>query len=267
MTIKRYSSNSITTYLGLLVSFQNFLGDTLPIHRLDHPFLLEKLRNFIIVRNYTYASQRQLLAAIALYLEQIHARQVDLDTLRPRKPQQVLPLILSLVEVKRLLLGVDNLKHRAMLTTLYAMGLRTGEMLRLETSHLDGNRNTILIKEGKGRKDRLLPFPESLKVLLREYFKEYKPTGYLFEGRNAAPYTSSSLRAVFQKARRKAGIKKNVTPHSLRHAYATHLLDSGMDLRRIQTLLGHSRISTTMIYTHVSSNDILDSRSPLDLLP
>ena len=197
----------------------------------------------------------------------MHNIQVDLDTVRPRKPQRVLPEILSLQEVKTLLHKIENVKHKAMLTTIYALGLRSGELINLEIKNVDGDRNMIFIKHAKGRKDRIVPFPESLKPFLRSYYKAYRPQKYLFEGQKGGKYTPTSLRSVFNKAKKRAAITKNVTLHSLRHAYATHLLDNGTDLRRIQELLGHSTIKTTMIYTHVSKRNILETPSPLDFLP
>ena len=197
---------------------------------------------------------------------EIHKITVDLDTVRPRSPQRVLPEILSAEEVKQLINKTVNKKHQAMLTTIYALGLRSGELINLKISNLDGDRNMVFIGEGKGKKDRVLPFPESLKPYLREYFKQYRPKVFLFEGQKGGKYTSASLRSVFNQALKRVNITKNVTLHSLRHAYATHLLESGTDLRRIQKLLGHNDIKTTMIYTHVSQQNILDTKSPLDFL-
>lgn len=266
LQIKRYSYNTIETYIGLLRSFDRYIGDSLEIHRLDSKFLLQKIRDIVLDKNYAYTTQKQLLSALKLYMQEMHNNLVDLDTVRPREPQRVLPEILSATEVKRLLDLTANKKHRAMLTTVYALGLRSGELINLKIAHLDGDRNTIFIGEGKGKKDRVLPFPESLKPCLRSYFKKYRPKVYLFEGQKGGKYTPASLRAVFNQAIKRAQITKAVTLHGLRHSYATHLLDSGVDLRRIQTLLGHNNIKTTMIYTHVSEHNVLDTHSPLDFL-
>ncbi len=266
LEIKRYSPNTVETYIGLLRSFDLYIGDFLSIHRLDAKFLLQNIREIVIDKNYAYTTQKQLLSALKLYMFEIHKKKVDFDTVRPRSPQRVLPEILSATEVKKLLSLTENKKHKAMLTTIYALGLRSGELIHLKISHMDGDRNMIFIGEGKGKKDRILPFPESLKPFLRDYFKEYRPNTYLFEGQKGGMYTPASLRSVFKQAIKRASIRKNVTLHSLRHAYATHLLESGTDLRRIQTLLGHTDIKTTMIYTHVSNRDILNTQSPLDFL-
>ena len=265
MLIKRYSPNTINAYIGLLASFDRYIGPEQEIHRLDNKFLLQKIREIVIDRKYAYTTQKQLLSAIALYLREIFATNVDFDTLRPRQPQRVLPDILSLEEVKRILELTSNLKHKAMLTTIYALGLRSGELINLKISHLDSHRNRVTIRAAKGKRDRQLPFPESLKEILREYYKRYKPNTYLFEGQKGK-YAPASLRAVFSNACERADIQKDVTLHSLRHAYATHLLESGTDLRLIQELLGHNNIKTTMLYTHVSNRSLLQVKSPLDLL-
>lgn len=266
LIIKRYSPNTIDSYIGLLQSFDHYLGDALDIHRLDSKYLLQKIRDIVIDKNYAYTTQKQLLSALKLYMLEIHNTIVDLDTVRPKSPQRVLPEILSATEVKMLLDLTKNIKHKAMLTTIYALGLRSGELINLKISHMDGDRNMIFIGEGKGKKDRVLPFPESLKPFLREYFRKYRPKVYLFEGQKGGQYTPASLRSVFNQAIKRAEILKRVTLHGLRHAYATHLLESGTDLRRIQELLGHKNIKTTMIYTHVSQRNILDTKSPLDFL-
>jgi len=218
----------------------------------------------VIDRKYAYTSQKQLISALILYMGEVHKVKLDLDTLRPRRPQRVLPDILSKKEVKELLNVTTNLKHRAMLTTIYGLGLRSGELINLKIAELDGDRNTITLKAAKGKKDRQLAFPESLKEVLREYYREYKPKVYLFDGRNGK-YSAASLRSVFRRSSTKAGIKKNVTLHSLRHAYATHLLEAGTDLRIIQKL-GHNSIKTTMLYTQVSRKTLLEVKSPLDFL-
>ncbi len=265
LKIKRYSENTSNAYIGLLVSFSKYIGFEHEIHRLDNKFLLQKIREFILDKKYAYTTQKQLLGALSLYMKEMHNCQLDLDTLRPRKPQRVLPEILSLKEVKRMLSLTQNIKHRAMLTTIYALGLRSGELIHLEITHLDSDRNRVFIQNAKGKRDRLLPFSESLKIVLREYYKTYRPKLFLFEGRDGQ-YSPESLRTVFKAAVKRAGIKKKVTLHSLRHAYATHLLEAGTDLRVIQELLGHNTIKTTMLYTHVSNKSLLNVKSPLDFL-
>lgn len=265
LKIKRYSDNTIAAYVGILVVFDRYIGDEQEIHRLDNKYLLQKIREVVIDKCYAYTTQRQLIGALLLYMSEMHKITLDLDTVKPRKPQRVLPDILSKEEVKRILDVTSNAKHKAMLTTIYALGLRSGELINLKIADLDGDRNIITLKMAKGKKDRQLPFPESLKTILRKYYKAYKPKTYLFVGQKGT-YSAASLRAVFKRSCVKAKIKKNVTLHSLRHAYATHLLESGTDLRIIQKLLGHNSIKTTMLYTHVSKKTLSNVKSPLDFL-
>ena len=265
LEIKRYSDNSIKAYIGLLASFDAYIGFGQEIHRLNNKHLLQKIREFIIDKSYAYTTQKQLISVLVLYMREMHRVHLDLDTLKPRKPQRILPNIVSKEEVKKLLDVTENVKHRAMLTTIYALGLRSGELLNLKIADLDGARNVVTLKGAKGKKDRQLPFPESLKKVLREYYKGYRPELYLFQGQNGK-YSAASLRSVFKRACLKANIKKELTVHSLRHAYATHLLEAGTDLRVIQELLGHNSIKTTMLYTHVSNKNLLAVKSPLDFL-
>ena len=266
LTAKRYSDSTISTYIGLLASYQQYLGHTRPIDRLDVSYLITTLRDFILIKHYAFNTQKQLISAVSLYYKEALSQDIDLSSLRPRSPQRVLPDILSTYEVKKILDHTTNLKHKAALTTIYALGLRVGELIDLKLIALDKKRNTITIKAAKGKKDRQLPFPESLKPLLRKYYTKHQPVEYLFNGQSRQQYTAGSLRAVFKASCKKAHIKKKVTLHSLRHAYATHLMDAGTDLRIIQELLGHSDIKTTMIYTHVTTRSIQQVKSPLDFL-
>jgi len=151
-----------------------------------------------------------------------------------------------------------------MLMTCYGLGLRRSEVLDLRINDIDGGRRLVHIKNAKGNKDRIVPISEKLLVLLREYYSAYKPRGYLFYGIKHDRYSETSFRNVFTQACKRANIRKNVTIHSLRHAYATHLMDNGTDIRLIQELLGHNSIKTTMQYTHVTTRSIQNVRNPLD---
>lgn len=273
LTIKRYSSNTIETYIGLLISFQKYLGYNLPIDTLTNFQIINEFTNMILKStygkdnlHYSQSTQKQLASAIKLYFKEIHSKEIDFSAVASRRPKQVLPTILSKEEVKLILKTTINIKHKAMLTSIYALGLRSGELLNLKIIDLDGDRNQIFIKAGKGRKDRVLPFPKKLKELLREYFKEYKPKDYMFEGRGGKKYTPSSLRAVMVKSLRAAKIRRPATLHTLRHSYATHLMDAGTDVRIIKELLGHNNIKTTLIYTHVTKRTLEQVPNPLDFL-
>jgi len=158
-----------------------------------------------------------------------------------------------------------NLKHRAIIGLIYSSGLRIGELINLHISDLDLERNTIHIRRGKGRKDRVCDLGERIKPMLINYAQTYQPKLFLFEGdESGKAYSASSIRQFLRRSCKAAGIKKHVTPHTLRHSYATHLLENGVDVRYIQELLGHSRPETTMIYTHVSERKLSEITNPLD---
>jgi integrase/recombinase XerD len=173
--------------------------------------------------------------------------------------------VLSKEEVKKILDAHSNLKHKAMLSMIYSCGLRRSELLNLKFSDIDSKRNIVIIRQSKGKKDRITPLSAKILDLLRRYYKEYSPKTYLFEGQEKnTQYSARSLEEVLKKSVKLASINKLVTLHWLRHSYATHLLESGTDLRYIQELLGHNSSKTTEIYTHVSTKNIQQIKSPFD---
>jgi len=183
---------------------------------------------------------------------------------RPRK-KKTLPIVLSKDEVKRMISTTKNLKHKCIISTLYSAGLRRSELLNLELGDIDSERMVIHIKDAKGNKDRYTLLSATLLEDLRVYFKQYRPKKYLFEGVGGIPYSTSSVSTIVKRAAKKVKIAKTVTPHTLRHSFATHLLESGTDLRYIQLLLGHNSTKTTEIYTHVSTTNFNSIKNPLDL--
>jgi integrase/recombinase XerD len=190
---------------------------------------------------------------------------IKIDKIHRPKRAKVLPNVLSKEEVKAILEAHSNNKHKMMLSLIYSCGLRSGELLALKPIYIDSKRNIVLLKNTKGQKDRITPLSPKILEMLRTYFKEYRPIIYLFEGQKAGmPYYARSLQLVLKQALRKTKITKPVTLHWLRHSYATHLLESGTDLRYIQELLGHSSSKTTEIYTHVSTKSIQQIKSPFD---
>lgn len=183
---------------------------------------------------------------------------------RPRR-EKTLPNVLSKEEVKAILEAPTNLKHRSMLSLIYACGLRRSELLNLTFKDIHSERNLLLIKQSKGKKDRVIRISNKIIYLLRDYYKAYKPKTWLFEGQQVnKKYSERSIQLVLIQAVTKAKIEKPVTLHWLRHSYATHLLESGTDLRYIQELLGHNSSKTTEIYTHVSTRNLQQIRSPFD---
>jgi site-specific recombinase XerD len=189
------------------------------------------------------------------------------DLPHPKKPQ-MLPVILDKQEVHRILSVTTNLKHKAMLMLAYSSGLRISEVANLKVSDIDSARMAVLVRQGKGSKDRYTVLSKvALETLIR-YQRRYKPTSWLFPGMTPGrPMTTSSIGLVMKTARERAGITKKATMHVLRHAFATHLLEGGTDLRRVQVLLGHRSLKTTSIYLHVSPKDLSGITSPLDPPP
>ena len=189
---------------------------------------------------------------------------INVEKISMPKKDKKLPVVLSIEEVLLLLQLTKNLKHRTVLAMLYGSGLRIGELINLKLSDFDFKRKQLHIKNAKGRKDRYTTIAESLFPLLKNYHNTYKPKIYFIENPKGGKYSPESIRAFLRKSTKAAGITKAVTPHTLRHSYATHMLEQGIDIRYIQELLGHSRPETTMIYTHVTRKDLQEIKSPLD---
>ena len=218
------------------------------------------------------SNQNQIINAIKFYLEKVLKQDREYYKIgRPRKEKRM-PTILNKNEVKALFQSVKNIKHKTILRLIYGCGLRVGELTRIKLADIDSERMRIHIRCGKGYKDRIVPLTPSMVAELRAYYRSYRTKIYLFEGQSLTkskapvPYSASSIRAIFKRAIKVACIIKRVKLHSLRHSYATHLLEHGVDLRYIQTLLGHSSSKTTEIYTHVSEQKLEAIPSPLDFL-
>ncbi|WNM20389.1 tyrosine-type recombinase/integrase [Flavobacterium capsici] len=264
MRSKRYSENTISTYCDALKSFLVFYN-TKRIAELTNEDIIVYNNQYILKNRLSASYQNQIVNAIKLFFSIIRNTKIDVDIIHRPKRAKVLPNVLSKEEVKAILEAHSNVKHKMMLSMIYSCGLRCGELLALKPLHIDSKRNIVLLQNSKGKKDRIAPLSPKILEMLREYYKLYKPTTYLFEGQTAGnPYDSRSLQMVLKQALQKARITKPVTLHWLRHSYATHLLESGTDLRYIQELLGHNSSKTTEIYTHVSTKSIQQIKSPFD---
>lgn len=261
---KRYSENTIKTYTDALKSFLLFFNtkDVLTITNED---VVNYTNEYILKHNLSHSYQNQVVNAIKLYFKTIQNISLELDKIHRPKREKVLPNVLSKEEVKAILNAHSNAKHKMMLCLIYSCGLRCGELLSLKPVHIDSKRNIIMVRNAKGKKDRIVPLSPKILEMLREYYILFKPKNYLFEGQNEGnPYDARSLQQVLKLALVKASITKPVTLHWLRHSYATHLLESGTDLRYIQELLGHNSSKTTEIYTHVSTKSLQQIKSPFD---
>ena len=261
---KRYSENTIKTYSEALKSFLIFYRHK-PLLTIDNDDVIIYNNDFILKNNLSASYQNQIASAIKLFFTVINHTTINIERIHRPKRARVLPNVLSKEEVKIILEAHYNMKHRMMLSMIYSCGLRCGELLALQPVHIDSKRYIVFLKNAKGKKDRIAPLSPKILVMLRDYYSVYKPKTYLFEGRTPGEaYDARSLQQVLKLALLKTGITKPVTLHWLRHSYATHLLESGTDLRYIQELLGHNSSKTTEIYTHVSTKSIQQIKSPFD---
>lgn len=261
---KRYSENTIKTYYEALRSFLLFYKQK-PISLINNDDVILYNNEHILKNGLSASYQNQIVNAIKLFFKTVQETQIEIDKIHRPKREKLLPNVLSKDEVKKILTAHHNLKHKTMLSLIYSCGLRSSELINLEPKHIDSNRNIVLLKNAKGKKDRIAPLSPKILEMLRHYYTDYKPQKWLFEGQlPGEQYSKKSLQSVLKSALYKTQIKKPVTLHWLRHSYATHLLESGTDLRYIQELLGHSSSRTTEIYTHVSTNSIQQIKSPFD---
>ncbi len=223
------------------------------------------VNEYIIKRGLSFSYQNQVVNAIKLFFREIVRCNLDVDKLERPRREYKLPNVLSKEEVRLILNAHSNVKHKTMLSLIYSCGLRRSELLNLKPTDIDSKRNIIVIKQAKGKKDRIVPLSPKILIMLRDYYTTHKPKTWLFEGQNKnEKYDERSLSNVLKQALLKVNITKPVSLHWLRHSYATHLLESGTDLRYIQELLGHNSSRTTEIYTHVSTKNIQQIKSPFD---
>ena len=264
MNYRRYSQNTIKTYSDALdVFFRFFQNKT--IESLTKEDLIQFNTEYILKKNLSSSYQNQVINAIKLFYRNRFNRSMEVDYIQRPRREKRLPNVLSKNEVKTILEAPTNIKHRAMLSLIYACGLRRSELLNLTLKDILSDRNLLFIRQSKGKKDRVIPIGNKLIEMLRDYYKAFKPKTWLFEGQFPnTKYSEKSLENVLKQSLTKAKITKKVSLHWLRHSYATHLLESGTDLRYIQELLGHSSSRTTEIYTHVSTKNLQQIRSPFD---
>ena len=263
---KRYSHNTIDPYTETLKTFLRFYAQK-ALSDITNDDLILFNNHYILAKSFSASYQNQIVNSVKLFFLKVENKKLNPELIhRPKRPK-LLPNVLSMEEVKLILNAHNNTKHKVMLSLIYSCGLRCGELLRLKPEHVDSKRNVLIIRQSKGRKDRIAPLSHKIIVMLRDYFAVCKPKTYLFEGQTPGePYDERSLQNVLKQALAKVNIIKPVSLHWLRHSYATHLLEGGTDLRYIQEILGHSSSKTTEIYTHVSTKNIQKIVSPFDYL-
>jgi site-specific recombinase XerD len=264
-----YAPSTIRSYIQIVRTFRQHSGGCLgrltPAQlRRYHLFLLEERRLAIG----TVVTQ---ICALRFFCRYVLKRRDVREDLPYPKERLRLPVVLSPDEVQRLIAGAKNLYHRTLLLTLYGAGLRRRELCQLKVRDIDSQRMVLRVEQGKGGRDRDVPLSRTLLTALREYYRWMRPHTYLFPGtqhgwRTDAPITAKVVWEAVQYAKRRAGIDKRVTPHTLRHTYATHLLEAGADLRTIQLLLGHADLSHTTVYLHLSRRHLQAAPNPLEQL-
>jgi len=259
----RYSESTVKTYSNMLSQFFSHYYPYKP-EEITNDQIRAYLRYLIQEREVSESFQNQAINAIKFYYERVLGglkQTYFID--RPRKSKH-LPIVLSQQETLALLRASSNLKHKTILTMIYSCGFRISELLNLKKTNIDYNANRIHIVDSKGKKDRYVSLANTTKKVLSIYLKKINPEYYVFEGINGGKYSATSVQKFIKKYAKNAGIEKTVTPHTLRHSFATHLLEKGTDLRYIQHILGHSSSKTTEIYTHITQVGIDKIKNPID---
>lgn len=265
LKIANYSDRSITNYSSALGKFFNYLAKS-KIEKVTDDVIRDYLYYCKNDIGYATSSMKQITASIKHFYGYILKEPVPQALNIKFRKEEHLPEVLSQDEVQRIIKATQNLKHKTILLTIYSAGLRLSEVIGLKVANIDSNRMKIHIKQGKGKKDRFVMLSEKLLVTIRQYFKEYEPANFLFEGQKGGSYSSKSIQNIMKKAVAIAKIKKKATPHTLRHSFATHLLEQGCDIRYIQELLGHKNFVTTQLYTYITKSAIDVIKSPLDTM-
>ena len=264
MEANRYPDSTMQTYTAMMVKFLRFMS---PKEATDctSEDLIRIVEEYIIPNGLSYSFQNQMISSVKKFYSNIYRSVIDPGRIERPRRQHRLPNVLGKDEVRKMLTILTNEKHRVMLSLIYACGLRRSELLKLVPADIERSRKLLRVRQSKGYKDRIIPLPDKIIKMVDEYMSRYKPQRYLFEGQwPGEMYSASSLEKVLKNACERAGLSSNVSLHWLRHSYATHLLESGTDLRYIQELLGHSSSRTTEIYTHVTSKSLQKIRSPFE---
>lgn len=264
LELKKYANNTVKTYVTCFEAFINYYKhcELLEINE----DLIRKYLQKLIQDGKSNSYINQAVNSIKFYYEVVLGMPNRFYSIERPRTKEKLPTVLSESEVKAIIQSTRNLKHKAIISTLYSTGARISELLNMELIHIDGQRNKVLIPDSKGGKDRYTIISAKVIELLRLYVKQFKPKKYLFEGANGSMYSDTSVRKIILQSCKRAGIKKKVSPHTFRHCFATHLLENSVDLRYIQVLLGHGSSKTTERYTYVSNKSTENIVNPIDNL-
>ncbi len=265
LTIRNYSPRTIKVYIDRLAKFAQHFGQS--PDRLGPAHIREFQLFLVQTKQASWSQYNQSVCALRFFYRVCLGKPWMIEHIPfPKQPKR-LPVVLSRQEVTRLFEALNNVKHRTILMTLYATGLRVSEALALQVRDIDSERMLIRVRQGKGGKDRYVPLSETLLEQLRRYWRSCRPPCWLFPGADpGGALTAGTVQKLCTKAARKAGLSKQVTPHTLRHSFATHHLEAGTNLKTIQVLLGHRHLNTTSLYLHVAAQAPGQSRDALDLL-
>jgi len=259
LTVRNYAPRTIDTYIKAINTFFSFSNQTSPSQKLLFDYAL-----FLKNKNLSFSHIKNCVMAVKLYSELMLGIKLNSNFLSHYRKERKLPDVLSIEEIKLVIDSIENLKHRTSISLIYSCGLRISECVNIKVSDIDSKRMMIKVVQSKGKKDRYVPLSGKMLLLLREYYKGYKPKEYLFEGQTEKYYSTRSIQSILKSAISKTKIKKKISVHSLRHSYATHLLEQGTDISLIQKLLGHKDIKTTLLYTQISQSQISKIKNPFD---
>ncbi len=262
---KRYSDNTLKIYKSSFEEFINYYHK-FDINKIDETQIISFLRYLVMERKVSTSYQNQAINAIKFYYEKVLGGQRKFYFIERPKKEKVLPTVLNDQEVIRLFKHVENIKHKCILMLAYSSGLRLGEIVRLQLVDIDRDRMQIRVAQGKGKKDRYTKLSTRFLAVFDEYIEKYRPQDFVFEGATGDEYSPSSIQNIIKSVVQKAGIQKRTTMHTLRHTFATHSLENGVDLRYIQSMMGHESSKTTEIYTHITTQGFDQIKSPLDNL-
>nr|NQU93704.1 site-specific integrase [Bacteroidota bacterium] len=261
----RYSRNTLKTYCSLFEEFINFYYKC-EIQTIDERMIIVFLQYLVMERKVSPSYQNQSINAIKFYYERVLGRPRKVYLVERPRRERKLPLVLNEEEISRVIKLVRNIKHKALIMITYSAGLRLSEVLNLRITDIDSKRMQIFVRQAKGRKDRYTLLSKKVLPVLRDYIKKEKPKEWLFEGIKGGKYSESSVHSLVSSAYQRAGIRKAVSFHTLRHCFGTHLLENGTDLRYIQALMGHASSKTTEIYTHITTKGFNQIVNPMDKL-
>lgn len=262
LELKHYANNTVKTYVSCFEAFINYYKEK-ELEDLDENDIRKYLQK-LVHDNFSHSYINQAINAIKFYYEVVLEMPNRFYAIERPRAEEKLPEVLAKEEVLAIIESTANIKHRCIVSLLYSAGLRRNEVLCLRLDDIDGKRMVVKVRAGKGNKDRYTILSEKLLKDLRTYYMEWRPKNFLFEGPRGSKYSAESVAKIVKEAAKRAGIKKRVSPHMLRHSFATHLLENGTDLRYIQVLLGHKSTKTTEIYTHVATNIFFKIKNPLD---